>query len=151
MSERVRSERKDAAVLGQQQAELPARGHLRERIAEKAKEKLGLTDEQLTKIRAELKGEKDSVRDLVSKLHEARVQLRSSIQATDATEASVRAASSKVAAVEADLAVERLKLYCRISPILTDEQKEKVKQFQSRIDDFLDNAINRMGEKLNTE
>ena len=128
-----------------------AQGRFRGQLLERAKEKLGLTDEQVTKIKAELKGEKETLHDLISKLHEARVGLRNAIQAGDATETSVRAACAKVAEVEANLAVERLKLYGRISPILTPEQREQVKQFQSRIDDFLDNAINRIGDTLGSE
>jgi Spy/CpxP family protein refolding chaperone len=126
-------------------------GRFRGQFLERAKEKLGLTDEQVAKIRTELRGEKDTLHDLISKLHEARVDLRNAIQASDATEASVRAASAKVAEVEANLAVARLKVYGKISPILTPEQREQVKQFQSHIDEFLDNAINRAAEKLSAE
>jgi Spy/CpxP family protein refolding chaperone len=118
------------------------------RLLERAKEKLGLTDEQVAKIKTELKGEKDTLRDLISRLHDARVGVREAIQAADANESSVRAASAKVAAVEADLAVERLKIYGKISPILTAEQVEKVREFQARLDDFLDNAINHVGDRL---
>jgi Spy/CpxP family protein refolding chaperone len=123
------------------------RGHLLER----AKEKLGLTDEQVAKIKTELKGEKDTLKELVSRLHDARVGLREAIQASDANESSVRSASAKVAAVEADLAVERLKIHGKISPILTPEQLEKIREFQARFDDFLDNAINHLGDRLAAE
>jgi len=119
-------------------------GHLLER----AKEKLGLSDEQLAKIKAELGSEKDTLHALISALHTARVGLREAIQAPDANETSVRAASAKVSVAEADLAVERLKLYGKISPILTEEQREEVKVFQGKIDDFFDTAINRIGEHL---
>lgn len=114
---------------------------------ERAREKLGLTDEQLAQIKTELQGEIGTVKDLISKLHDARMGLRDAIQSSRATEASVRAAAAKVAAVEADLAVERLKLYGKISPILTADQRERVRQFQSKIDDFLDGAINRLSER----
>lgn len=63
------------------------RGHLLER----AKEKLGLSDEQVAKIETELKGEKDTLKDLISKLHDARVGLREAFQASDANESSIRA------------------------------------------------------------
>jgi len=129
------------------QAQRPFRGQLLER----AKEKLGLTDDQLAQIKAQLGGEKETLKALISKLHDARVALREAIQSPDANESSVRAASAKAAAVEADLAVERFKLYGKLSPILNDEQREKVKQFQSRIDDFVDNAINRIGEHLSAQ
>ena len=123
----------------------------RGQFLERAKEKLGLTDEQAAQIKTVLVGEKETLKGLVVKLHEARTGLREAIQASEATEASVRAASAKVAAVEADLAVERLKLFGKISPILTEEQRAKVKEFQSRIDDFMDGAIDRLGERLGSK
>ena len=59
--------------------------------------------------------------------------------------------SAKVAAVEADIAVERMKLAGRISPILTADQKEKIKAFEAKIDDLVDTLINRVGERLGGE
>jgi Spy/CpxP family protein refolding chaperone len=126
-------------------------GRFHGQLLERAKEKLGLTDDQVAKIKTELSADKDSLKDLISRLHQAKTGLREAIQSSDATEASVRAAAAKVSAVEADLAVERMKLHSRISPILTDEQKEKVKAFQSRIDEFVDNLVNHMGDRLGTE
>ena len=120
----------------------------RGRFLERAKEKLGLSDDQVSQIKAQLLAEKGNLKDVISKLHDARVSLRDAIQASDATEASVCAASAKVAAVESDLAVERLKLFGKIGPILTDDQREKVKEFQTKIDDYLDGAISHIGERL---
>ncbi len=127
-----------------------ARG-FRGQFLERAKEKLGLTDEQVNEIKTQLAGEKEILKSLLTKWHDARVGLREAIQAPDATESSVRVASAKVAAIEADLAVERLKIFSKLSPILTSDQREKVKEFQTRIDDFLDNAITRIGERLNAQ
>jgi Spy/CpxP family protein refolding chaperone len=121
------------------------------RLMERAKEKLGLTDEQVTKIKTELQGEMETLKGLISRLHDARTGLRDAIQASDANESSVRSASAKVAGVEADFAIERLKIYGKISPILTPEQREKVHEFQGRLDDFLDNAINHIGDRLASE
>jgi Spy/CpxP family protein refolding chaperone len=115
---------------------------------EKTREKLGLSDEQVTKIKAELSADKDKLTGLMTSLHDARVGLRETIQKSGASEGDVRAAAAKVAAVEADLAVERAKLYGRISPILTPEQLTKVKEFQERVDDFADTAIKTFGERL---
>ena len=130
-------------------AEKPApERRLRGQFLQRAKEKLGLTEEQVTKIKSELKAEKDTLSELLTRLREARVGLREAIQATDANETSIRAASAKVAAVEADLAVERLKLHGRISPILTPEQHEKITDFQTRLDEFLDNRLNHLGERF---
>jgi Spy/CpxP family protein refolding chaperone len=123
------------------------RGHWLER----AQEKLGLTDDQVDKIRVELRAEKATLKGLISNLHDARAGLRQAIQAPDATEMSVRGASAKVAGVEAELAVERLKLYSKISPILTSEQLEKVKEFRAKMDEFAARAIERIGDRLISE
>lgn len=133
-------------------AERPQAGRaMRGQFLERAKEKLGLSDDQVSQIKTQLLAEKDNLKNLITKLHDARVGLRAAIQSPDATEATVRSASAKVAAVEADLAVERLKLFGKISPILTDEQRDKVKEFQTKIDDFVDGAINRIGERLGSQ
>jgi periplasmic protein CpxP/Spy len=129
------------------QSQRPLRGQLLQR----AKEKLELTNEQITKIKNELNGEAVVLKGLISKLHQTRVALRVAIQASDANESTVRAASAKMAAVEADLAVERLRLFNKLCPILTTEQREMLKELQTKIDDFLDNAIGRMGERLSSE
>jgi Spy/CpxP family protein refolding chaperone len=123
-------------------------GPFRGRLLERAKEKLGLSDDQIAQIKAAFKADKDNLTSLLARLHDARTGLRSVIQGSDATEASVRAASAKVAAVESDLAVERLKLFGKISPILTGDQREKLGEMQSRADDFVDGVINRIGERL---
>ena len=115
---------------------------------ERAKEKLGLTDQQMADLQAALDAERETAKALVLKLHDARIALREAIQSSTATESSVRAAAAKVAGVEADLAVERFKLYGKINPVLTSEQRAQVKQFQGKIDDFLDNAIVRLGHRL---
>jgi Spy/CpxP family protein refolding chaperone len=120
----------------------------RGQFLQRAREKLGLTDEQIAKIKSELNAEKETLTELLSQLHEARVGLRDAIQAADANETTVRAASAKVAAVEADLAVERLKLYGRISPILTTQQRDQIMEFQAKLDDFVDNVISHLGERL---
>jgi Spy/CpxP family protein refolding chaperone len=128
-----------------------ANQHPHQQWLERARKKLNLTDAQVAQMKTEVEGEIETVKDLVTKFHDARMGLREAIQTSGATEASVRAAAAKVAAVEADLAVERFKLYGKISPILTADQREQVKQFQSKIDDFLDGAINRLGERLSTK
>jgi len=121
------------------------------RLLERAKEKLDLTDEQVAQIKTELGAEKEALKGLLGRLHEARLGLREAIHSTSATEASVREAAARVGAVQSDLAVERLKLHQRISPILTEEQREKVKEFQTRIDEVVDRAIDRFGERLKSD
>jgi Spy/CpxP family protein refolding chaperone len=112
------------------------------------KQKLGLTADQSAQIKTVFKADKDTLTGLLSRLHEAHTGLRAAIQASGATEASVRSASARVAAVEAELAVERLRLYGQISPILTSAQVEKMKEMQARRDDFVDIVIGRISDWL---
>ncbi len=72
--------------------------------------------------------------------------MRQAIHPSDATEDSVRTAAAKVGAVEADLAVERLKLHGQLSPILTPEQREKMATIEAHISDFATDAMSRMHE-----
>jgi Spy/CpxP family protein refolding chaperone len=114
---------------------------LRQRIFQRIAEKLDLTDDQKAQIKSILSGEKDTLQPLLAQLNDARKNLRAAIQAGDANETTVRAASARVAVVEADLAVERMKIFGKIVPTLTDEQRHKIADFEQRTDDFADNAI----------
>jgi Spy/CpxP family protein refolding chaperone len=84
---------------------------------------------------------------MLQKLHETRKGLRETIQ-SDGDETAIRAAFGKVAEVEADLAVERAKLHKKIKPILTDDQIEKAKEIEAKIDDFVFDALSHLGQKL---
>jgi periplasmic protein CpxP/Spy len=120
------------------------RGHFLVKI----KKALDLSDDQVAKIKSELVTDKSKLTTLLTAWHDAQVSLRETIQKPGSTEADIRAASAKVAAVEADLAVERASLYGRISPILTAEQLDKVSEFQNRVDDYVDGAIMGFGKRL---
>jgi periplasmic protein CpxP/Spy len=124
-------------------ATTPLRGHFFERIAER----LNLTEDQKTQIKTTLTGEKKTLAPLLGQLHEARKNLRAAIQSRDANESAVRAASAKVAAVEGDLAVERMKIFGKIAPVLTDEQRRQISEFEQRADDFADSLIVRAGQE----
>ena len=117
------------------------RGYLH-RIAQR----LNLTDDQKAQIKTVLQAEKGTVKDLRTQLRAARENLRSTIQATDANETSVRDASARVAAVQANLAVERMKIFAKITPILTREQRQELTDVEQRADAFVDWAIARASE-----
>jgi Spy/CpxP family protein refolding chaperone len=118
------------------------------RFLARAKSKLGLSDDQVAKIKTVLSADKDPLIKLLTNLHDARVHLRETIQKPGATETDIRTAAANVATVEADLALERAKLYGSISPILTAGQLEKISDFESRVDDFVDGAILLFGKRL---
>ena len=108
---------------------------------------LNLSQEQISKIKTELRSEKDTIVPLLERLHTSRKQLRETIQ-SGADEKTIRAASAKVADVEADIAVERARLHSKIAPILNDDQIVKIKTFEEKADDFVINAIKAIGQKL---
>ncbi len=103
------------------------------RILEHLVKKLNLTGDQKTRIKAVLRADKDVLAGLAGQVREARQNLRAAIHASDANETAVRAASARVAGAEADLAVERMKLYGKIAPILTGEQRRQISDLESRI------------------
>jgi Spy/CpxP family protein refolding chaperone len=125
-------------------ANAPAHGRFFQRIAQR----LNLTDDQKAQIKTILRSEKDTLKPLLGQLHAARENLRTAIRASDANETAVRAASARVAAVEADLAVERMKIFAKIAPILTDEQRQQISEFEQHADDFADRAIARASDRL---
>lgn len=112
-------------IQAAEQPDHPMARALMHRLAEK----LQLSEDQKDQIKAILKSDKDTLKPMIQNLAAARKELRTTIQADNTTEAAVRAASAKVAAVEADLAVERMKLYAKIAPILTDAQKQELANF----------------------
>jgi Spy/CpxP family protein refolding chaperone len=128
--------------------ETGAGGLERGRFLAQAKEKLGLSNDQVSQIKGQLSADREQLTKLLTAWHDARVSLREVIQKPGASEADIRAASAKVAAVEADLAVERARLYGRISPVLTADQLAKVGEFQQRVDDWVDGAIAVFGKRL---
>ena len=120
---------------------------LRQRIFQRIADKLNLTDDQKAQIKTILSGERGTLQPLLSRLHDARKNLRAAIRASDASEAAVRAASAQVADVEADLAVERMKIFGKIAPILTDEQRRKIADLEQNADATADSAIAQLGER----
>ena len=129
-----------AGVLAPQTGEGLLKGRLRGQ--------LGLTHEQVKTIKGDLAADRTTLTTLLSSLHEARINLRSTIRKPGATEEDIRAASAKVAGVEADLAVERAKLYGKISPVLTPDQLAKMDELQQRADDRVDGAIVGFGRRI---
>jgi len=121
------------------------RGMLGERLAS-----LGLTDEQKARLKDTLQAHKATVKPLVDKLVAERRALQDLIHTGKADEAAVRAQAGKIAAVEADLAVERAKIVAELRPVLTEEQIKKLQEmkgeFRDRVDQFRERVAKHRGE-----
>jgi len=125
-------------------AATPAHGGYFHRMVQR----LNLTDDQKAQIKTVFQAEKGTLISLRTQLLAARENLRATSQTTGANETAVRAASAQVAAVEANLAVERMKIFAKIAPILTDAQRQQLTEFEQRADAFRDLAIARLGDRL---
>jgi len=122
----------------------PGRGGLLARMANRQ----NLTADQRAKIKTALAGERETLSGLLTSLQQARAGLRKAIQTPDVSENEVRGAAAKVAAVEADLAVERAKIYGRIRPMLTAAQPDRMGGAQQRVDELADDASTTFNQRL---
>lgn len=131
------------------EAAVPAHATLGQgRLLERAKEKLGLTEVQVKQVKAVFQGERKNILALLTRMRDARTELRVAIQEDAASETTVRAAAAKVADVEADAAVERMKVFHELVPILTADQRAKLQEWQAQAGVFFDTVIDLVGERL---
>lgn len=98
----------------------------------KAKTKLGLTDAQTQQIRTVFQNARPQFRPLMERLRTEHQALRTLTQAATVDEPAIRAQAAKVAAVEADLAVQRAQVAQQVRAILTPEQIQQVQDWQAK-------------------
>jgi Spy/CpxP family protein refolding chaperone len=118
---------------------------------DRAKEKLGITDELVAKIKPAVAPEKEHVTDILRRLHSARAVLRETIQEPNASERSIHGAAVQLAAAEADAAVLRAKLHQGVSDVLTSGQVAQLKEMRRHAGTLVDRIIGRIGERLSEE
>jgi len=82
------------------------------------KTELGLSDDQVAKIKTEFRAQKDPLKTQAQHVKAARADLRQAIQ-SGASESELRTAAAKLGSAEGDLAVVRAAVFARIKPILT--------------------------------
>ena len=95
-----------------------------------------------------LKDDRETLANLARAVHDGHTKVRDAIQSDNSTDADVRAASAELTRAQADMAVERHKLFGKLKPILTPEQLDKLADMQDRLDGFVDGAISRIEERL---
>jgi protein CpxP len=111
----------------------PPAGNHSSHFKKMAKE-LQLTDQQKQQIKEIFARNKPQAEPLMKQMHTERRALRSLIQADAIDEAAIRAQSAKIAAVEADLAVQHARVAKEVRAILTPEQIVKEKELQAQRD-----------------
>jgi Spy/CpxP family protein refolding chaperone len=94
---------------------------------------LDLTDGQKARIKEIFEAHRaDGLGDAAQSSRQARRDLRLLIHDPSADENAIRAAASRSAQAEGDLAVERHKMFGEIYQLLTPEQQEKAKALRDR-------------------
>jgi Spy/CpxP family protein refolding chaperone len=91
---------------------------------------LKLTETQQSQIKAIFDTERDLVKPLFDKMHECRKQLMSLAESTVFDEAAVRIIAHDQAATETELIVSRTRVQSKINGLLTQEQRELLKNLR---------------------
>jgi protein CpxP len=109
---------------------------------------VGLSDEQKAEVKDILTQNRALLEPILKHLVAERRALRNLIQSGSSDETAIRTQAASVAKLQADLAVERAKVYQAVLKILTPEQTQKLKDFQEERDRKVDNFLSRIGERL---
>jgi protein CpxP len=99
---------------------------------------LGLSVQQQQDIKAVFVKNRTQAEPLMQQFKTERRSLRMLIQAEAVDDVAIRAQSAKVAAIEADLAVQRAHAAQQVRSFLTPEQLQKFKELQARHDSMTD-------------
>ncbi len=134
-----------AHSLGQQQH--PGRAVLKA-LFEKRLALLGVSDTQKRQLHNLLRDARPRVQPLVNRFVAEKRALRGLMQSGTVDEAAIRAQAARVAAVGADLAVERARITQNARAVLTPEQIDKITWFQTRADAHIDAFIERLFQQL---
>jgi len=121
----------------------PAGRHFKKMATE-----LGLSSQQKQEVKDIFAKSRSQAEPLMKQIKTERHALRELVQADVIDEAAIRAQSAKVAAVEADLAVQRAHVAQQIRAILTPEQVQKFKAIQAKRDSRMDEMPNRGSKRF---
>lgn len=106
--------------------------------------KLGLTDEQITSIKAVVKQNLPQIKAMTEQMITERRTLKSLIRAEAVNEPAIRAQVAKIAALETDSCVKRAFIGQNIRAILTPEQIDKAKKMRLFRERLVDRRIARV-------
>ncbi|MDP9004979.1 MAG: Spy/CpxP family protein refolding chaperone [Verrucomicrobiota bacterium] len=109
---------------------------------------LGVNESQKQQIHAILREARPGFQPLVVQYVQERRTLRKAIHTVPVNEAAIRAQATRVAQLEADLAVKRAYVSEQIRAVLTPHQVEKLKELAGVIDARVDNMLERINERI---
>ena len=109
-------------------------------------DRLGLTDAEREQVKAIMDAHQAELRALGEREMTARRALEDAIAADVAVEATIRAHSAELAAIEADMAVMRARVRAEVFQILTPEQQAQVRQIQTEMKQRSETMRQRRGQ-----
>jgi len=129
---------------------LKARGDFAPRMFARISRALDLTGDQQGAVKSVLRNHADEIAAQMTASRAARKALRDAVMATPSDEATIRARAADAGRVQGDGAVLFAKIRAELDPILTPDQREKARTFQSRVHDRGDNAADSLKKFLNS-
>jgi protein CpxP len=96
-------------------------------------QRLDLTDAQKTRLKEIVDSHRDELRTLADRMRTAHQALDTATTADSFDEATVRTRAAEVAAIDADLAVMRARVFNEAYQILTPDQQKQFKQLRAEI------------------
>jgi len=113
-------------MLQAQRGPGPGPHHGRGRMIERIFDRLDLTDDQKEAVHEAMMGHREQTQPLFEEKISRRRALGKTIHADPFDEGAVRQAAADLAAVDADLAVMKAKMFQKINTVLTAEQRERM-------------------------
>ena len=117
------------------------RGEFAPRMFQRMARALDMTDDQQSQVKGVLRAHQADIEAQLTASQAARQALHAAVVAQPFDEATIRAKAADVGKAQADGSVLFAKIRSEIDPILTTDQKAKVKTFQSKMRQRNDNAI----------
>ncbi len=108
---------------------------------------LNITPEQRQKIRAVIMEHRTEIAATVKEVRAKRVALRNAVLSGKADEAAIRTAAHELGEAVADAAVKAAHLRNDLAPILTSEQRAKIKEFLEQRDNAIDSFLEKASQK----
>jgi Spy/CpxP family protein refolding chaperone len=127
-----------------------SRGDFAPRMFARLSRALDLSGDQQTAIKDVLRNHAGEITAQMNASRAARRALREAMVATPSDEAAIRARAADAGRVQGDGAVLFARIRAELEPILTPEQRDKAKKFQSRVRDRGDNAAESLKRFLST-
>jgi Spy/CpxP family protein refolding chaperone len=128
---------------------LRGRGDFAPRMFARMSRALDLSADQQASIKNVLRNHADEIAAQMTASRTARRALREAVMASPSDEGTIRARADEAGRIQGDGAVLFARIRAELDPILTSDQREKARRFQSHVRDRGDSAAESLKRFLN--